>query len=45
MSGLLLQDLLVWRGRARIAAALTFAAATLLMFSFSAGADIGSCSA
>ncbi|MEE2836340.1 MAG: heme exporter protein CcmB [Myxococcota bacterium] len=40
MSGLLLKEfLLVWRGRARIAAALTFAAATLLMFSFSAGAD------
>ncbi len=31
--------LLAWRGKARVIAALTFAAATLLMFSFSAGAD------
>ncbi|MDE0882045.1 MAG: heme exporter protein CcmB [Myxococcota bacterium] len=31
--------LLTWRGRARVIGALTFAAATLLMFSFSAGAD------
>ena len=40
MSALLHKEfLLAWRGRARVAAAFTFAAATLLMFSFSAGAD------
>ena len=40
MSALLNKEfLLAWRGRARVAAAFTFAAATLLMFSFSAGAD------
>jgi heme exporter protein B len=40
MTALLHKELLLaWRGKARVIAALTFAAATLLMFSFSAGAD------
>ena len=40
MIALLRKELMLgWRGRARLIAALTFAAAVLLMFSFSAGAD------